>query len=256
MNDSASLGQGSAPSQILIVEDHPLVREALRQLLNGQEGLEVVGEAEDGLEGLEMCRRLRPDLVLMDVRMPRMDGVEATRAIKGELPRTVVLMLTALEDPQYMREALKAGAAGYVLKHASHQQIADSVRGTLAGESPLNSTVAMQLLLQLMKDEALTMKAEASTADGEMSTPSPSEKELSTTEASPLLGLLTKREVEVLRLISLGQTNQEIARSLLLSVSTVKGHVRQIISKLGVSDRTQAAIMAVRAGLQHEGLSR
>ena len=126
---------GSSPSRIILADDHPLFRSALRRVLDAQADLEVVGEASDGQEAVELCRRFSPDLVLMDVRMPTMDGLEATRQIKGELPRTIVLVLTELKDPNHLSEVLEAGAAGYVLKSAPITEIVDAVRKVLVGES-------------------------------------------------------------------------------------------------------------------------
>lgn len=219
------------PSRIVVADDHPLFRSALIQILNARADLEVVGEAADGQEAIELCRRLRPQLVLMDVRMPQVDGLEATRTIKREFPRTIVLMLTAFEDPNYLSEALKAGAGGYVLKHEPAPQIIDAVRKVLTGESPLNQEVAMRLLTRLIEEEV--------------------PKEV-TLEETPRRGSLSPREVDVLRLIAQGQTNQQIAQRLFISVSTVKKHVRSIVSKLGVSDRVQAAIRAIELGVLPE----
>ena len=231
------------PAQIIIADDHPLYRSAVRGTLEEYSGSwEVVAEAADGLEALELCRSSRPDLVLMDVGMPRMGGLEATRAIKQELPRTIVLIMTALEEPDHLAEALRAGAAGYVTKTAPPQQIVEAVRQALDGEYPLNHEIAKRLLLDLVDEEHKERRPSQSTPE------------------SPLIGgeyagealpsSLSAREVEVLRLVARGQTNQQIAENLLLSVSTVKKHVRQIISKLGVSDRTQAAIQALELGLR------
>jgi DNA-binding NarL/FixJ family response regulator len=124
--------------RLVIADDHHLVRRGLRSMLAGEPDLEVVGEAENGREALELCRELRPDLVLMDVRMPQMDGLQATRAIKGELPATNILMVTTHESPEYLVEALKTGAAGYVLKDASRRQLIDAIRRVVNGESPSN----------------------------------------------------------------------------------------------------------------------
>jgi DNA-binding NarL/FixJ family response regulator len=220
---------GGSPSRIVVADDHPLIREALTRTIDEQPDLEAVGEATDGLEALELCRRFQPELVLMDVLMPRMDGLEATRQIKREFPRTIVLVLTAVEDPSYLSEALKAGAAGYVQKGATTQQTLEAVRKVLEGESSLDQELATQLLKRLMEDPK----------------PEPNGR----AKGKSLAGLLSTRESEVLRLVARGYTNQQIARYLLISVSTVKKHVRSAISKLGVSDRTQAAVRAAELGV-------
>ncbi len=234
------------PPRIIIADDHPLYRSAVRSTLEEHSGSwEVVAEAADGLEVVELCRSLSPDLVLMDVAMPRMGGLEATRALKEVLPRTIVLIMTALEEPDYLAEALQAGAAGYITKTAPSQQIVDAVRQALDGEYPLNQEVAKRLLLDLIDEEhkerrpPLQRTPERRPIGGEY-------------PRAALPSSLSAREVEVLRLVARGQTNQQIAENLLLSVSTVKKHVRQIISKLEVSDRTQAAIRALELGLRPE----
>jgi DNA-binding NarL/FixJ family response regulator len=217
-----------AASRIVVVDDHPLMRSALRQMLGTQADLEVVGEASDGSEAVELCRRLRPDVVLMDVSMPRMDGLEATRRIKGELPRTIVLVLTASDYPYDLSEALEAGAAGYILKTAPTTQTLDAIRKVLAGESSLDQEVSTRLLMNLM--------------EGAPRNERPHKEE-------SLRVALTPREIEVLRLMAQGHTNKQIAYALLISMSTVKKHLRGVISKLGVSDRTQAAVRAVELGV-------
>ncbi len=138
-------------ARILIADDHALVREGLRTMLSGEDGLEVIAEAQDGQQALALCRELKPDLVLMDVRMPVMDGLEATRRIKQEMPQTSVMMVTMHENPDYLFEAVKAGAAGYVLKDASGERLLGAVRRTLEGESPLNQELAMRLLARLAR---------------------------------------------------------------------------------------------------------
>jgi DNA-binding NarL/FixJ family response regulator len=234
--------------RIIIADDHPLWCSGLRSLLESSDSLiEVVAEATDGHQALELALSLKPDLVLMDVWMPRMGGLEATRAIKRELPQTVVLMLTASEDPNHLAEAIKAGAVGYVLKSAPHQQITAAIRRALDGGFPLNQEVVRRLLLDLMDEQSKNGQPSSDVASGS----SPLGAEHSRGEEA-LPSSLTPREAEVLGLMTRGLTNQQIARNLLMSTSTVKKHVRRIISKLGVSDRTQAAVRAVELGLRHE----
>jgi DNA-binding NarL/FixJ family response regulator len=217
----------SRPSTLVIVDDHPLFRAAIRQMLGQWPDLEVVGEASDGCESVELCRSLHPEVVLMDLSMPNMDGFEATREIKLESPSTIVLALTAFEEPEYLLKALKAGASGYVVKHMGSQQIVGAIRRVLDGDSPLNQEVAMQLLIRLI---------------GEMK-----HKEA---EPKPLLPIpLSPREMEVLKLLARGLSNQQIANDLFISLSTVKNHVHHIIEKLGASDRVQAVILAMEYDL-------
>jgi DNA-binding NarL/FixJ family response regulator len=210
-------------ARLAIVDDHDLARAGLRSVLAGERGLEVVGEAADGRQALALCRRLRPDLVLMDIRMRDQDGLAATSAIKREYPDISVIMVTMHEDPDYLLEALKAGAAGYVLKGATKREIVTTVRRVLRGESALEPSLAAQVLRRLA-------------GEAPRDAPAPAEP-------------LTPREGEVLRLVARGRTNQEIGRELVLSVSTVKTHLEHIIAKLGVSDRTQAAVRAAELGL-------
>jgi DNA-binding NarL/FixJ family response regulator len=285
-------GEGEAsreatPSQVtrlLIADDHALVREGLRTMLSGEEGIEVIAEANDGQQALTLCREFKPDLVLMDVRMPVMDGLEATRKIKQEMPKTSVMMVTMHENPDYLFEAVKAGAAGYVLKDASGERLLSAVRRTLEGESPLNQELAMRLLVRLSRetrgessseegsggafsgapeegsregDEPLASHPE--TAGSETLQPEAHQADSSgsgQSEGAAQIGSLTPREVEVLTLLSQGQTNPQIAQNLLVSRGTVKIHVQHIISKLGVSDRTQAAVRAIEAGLLGAGTRR
>ena len=192
--------------------------------------LEVVGEASDGREAVELCRRLRPELILMDLRMPIMDGFEATREIKRESPSTTVLVLTAFEEPNDLMEALKAGASGYVIKFMNPQQIAGAIRRVLEGEYPLNQEIAMELLTRLIEE-----RQQKKVSAPKLSLPKP----------------LSSREVEVLELLAHGKSNRQVAADLSISIGTVKNHVHHILEKLGVSDRAHAAILA----LEHDLIS-
>jgi DNA-binding NarL/FixJ family response regulator len=231
------------PSRIVVADDHPLFRSALTSILSEHSDFEVVGEAVDGREALKLCRKLRPDLVLMDVRMPQMDGLAATRVIKQEFPDTAVLILTSYEDPDYLFEAVKAGAAGYILKITSTQEIIDAVRRVLSDESALSPELSALLLRRLIRE-----KLDGPQQDITTSRRPPEEHP----GAPPLAVPLAPREEEVLRLVAWGQTNREIARNLFISTSSVKKHVRRIMDKLAVSDRTQAAVRAVELGLLAE----
>lgn len=223
-----------SPARLLIADDHALVREGLRTMLAREADLEVVGEAEDGRQAVQLCRTLRPDLVLMDVRMPGMDGLAATRAIKSESPRVSILVITTHAETDYLLGAVEAGAAGYVLKDATKRELVDAVRKVLAGESALNQDLAMGLLRRLAGEGR-----RAVTAPG----PSPAGRPDSPIEP------LTTHEIEVLRLVAGGLTNKEIALQLFVSAGTVKNRVQSIITKLGVSDRTQATVRAMELGL-------
>ena len=228
MQDEISPATGT--KRLILVDDHHLLRRGFRSLLSSEPGLEVVGEASNGREAIEVCRRLEPDLVLMDVRMPKMDGITATRHIKREHPAIGVLMVTMHENPDYLLEALDAGAAGYVLKDAPADRLISAVHRTLNGESPLNQELATRLLRRLADEK-------------QKPSSSPPKRH------EPLREALTPREAEVLALLTTGQTNQQIAQTLTISKGTAKVHVERIIRKMGVSDRTQAAVRAIELGL-------
>jgi DNA-binding NarL/FixJ family response regulator len=236
-------------SRIVVADDHPLFRFAIRHTLEIHPDLEVVAEAANGQEAVELCRRLEPDLVLMDLRMPVVDGVAATRAIMRELPKTLVLILTAIDESRDLSDSLEAGAAGYILKDAPAAQITHAVRRVLSGGSALNDELAMRLVMNLMDRES---HEEQENHKGGPADSSTSERDLEERGGSHPAPSLTAREVEILRLVVQGQTNQQIARTLSISVSTVKRHVRHISEKLGVSERVQAAVRAVELGVLGE----
>jgi NarL family two-component system response regulator LiaR len=208
------------PISVLIVDDHSVVREGLRAFLQLQDGLEVVGEAADGVEAIAAASRLEPDVILMDLVMPGLGGVAAMRRLREEAPGARVIVLTSFLDDDKLLPALRAGAAGYLLKNAEPQDVARAVRAAHAGEAVLDPVVAARLVE--------TLAAE----DGQ----------------EPL-DRLTPREREVLVLIGRGFSNKRIAGELALSEKTVKTHVGHVLAKLGVTDRTQAAVVAVRAGI-------
>ena len=232
MDGEASLekerGSGSPPTRVAIVDDHQLVREGLRDLLEDAPDIEVVGEATNGREALLLCSRLRPDLVLMDVRMPEMDGLAATRELKQRYPGISVMMVTMHENPDYLLEALKAGAAGYVLKDGLRQEVVTAVRRVREGESSLDPELAARLLRRLAAED----HGEARPAGGRL----PSD-------------VLTPRELEVLELVQQGRSNREVAEVLYISRGTVKRHIENIMARLGVSDRTQAVVKALQLGI-------
>jgi DNA-binding NarL/FixJ family response regulator len=192
--------------------------------------IEVIGEAANGREALLLCSRLRPDLVLMDVRMPEMDGLAATREVKQRYPEISVMMVTMHENPDYLLEALKAGAAGYVLKDAPRREVISAVRRVREGESALDPELAVRLLRRLAVEGSGGKKG-IDAANGS------------------LASALTPRELEVLRLMQLGRTNRQVAEELYISSGTAKRHVENIIAKLEVSDRTQAVVRALELGI-------
>jgi NarL family two-component system response regulator LiaR len=203
---------------VLVVDDHAVVREGLRAFLELQEGIEIAGEAADGEEALALAERLEPDVVLMDLVMPNVDGLTAMRGLRERVPDARVIVLTSFLDDEKLLPALRAGAAGYLLKNAPPPELARAVRAAHGGEALLDPVVAARLL-------------ETLAADGDP------------------LDALTPREREVLELIGRGFPNKRIARALAVSEKTVKTHVGHVLAKLGVTDRTQAAVVAVRAGL-------
>jgi DNA-binding NarL/FixJ family response regulator len=207
------------PIRVLIVDDHAVVREGLRSFLELQDGIAVVGEAADGAEGVEAAERLRPEVVLMDLVMPEMDGVEAMRRLRERVPRARVIVLTSFLDDERLLPAIRAGAAGYLLKDAQPQELARAIRTAHQGEALIDPAVAARLV-----------------------------DALATGERDDRYEELTPRERQVLELIGHGYSNKRIALELGAAEKTIKNHVSRVLAKLGVADRTQAALYANRVG--------
>ena len=216
--------------RVLLCDDQALVRSGFRMILEAREDLEVVGEAEDGVQALELAWRQLPDVVLMDVRMPRLDGVEATRRLVAAGSEARVLILTTFDLDEYVFEALRAGASGFLLKDVQPAQLVDAVRVVARGEALLAPTVTRRLLDRF-----------ARSLPGAPEPPAPE------------LAELTDREREVLALLAEGLSNAELAERLVLSETTIKTHVSSILRKLGLRDRVQAVVLAYQAGLVRPG---
>lgn len=216
------------PLRILLVDDHVLFRKGLVTLLETRDDFEVVGEADDGLEGIAQAREVVPDIILMDVNMPNCNGIEATRRIKQELPHVHIVMLTVSEEDDDLFQAIKNGAKGYLLKNLEPRQLFNRLEGIYRGESPISGVMATKILSEL-NDPYQNVMDHAKTVDE-----------------------LTPREVEVLEQVVLGKTNKDIADALNITENTVKIHLRNILEKLHVQNRIQAAVHAVSKGLVDE----
>lgn len=211
--------------RILIADDHAVVREGLRSLINTEPGMTVIGQAEDGHRALEMARSLQPDVILLDMVMPHKSGLEVIKILKEENPEVRILVLTSFSDDDMLFPAVKAGALGYLLKNSSPQRLLAAIRDVHRGEPSLSSDVAKKLMLEMQRPSSLP----------------------------PTEDPLTARELEVLRLVAQGQTNQEIAEELVIGEGTVRTHVSSILSKLHLANRTQATLYALREGLASLG---
>jgi DNA-binding NarL/FixJ family response regulator len=208
---------------VIVCDDQAIIRDGLEMLLKLEHDIEVVGLAQDGYEAVNLAVIKHPDLVLMDLKMPGMNGVEATRRIQAQQPGVKILVLTTFDDDEWIFDAIRAGAAGYLLKDTPREKVIEAIRGTLTGKAYIDPAITGKLLQQVASEQVKP--------------------------SSALTGKLSGREVDVLRLLARGLSNAEIAAHLHLSEGTIRNHVSGIFSKLDVSDRTQAAIIAIQHGL-------
>jgi DNA-binding NarL/FixJ family response regulator len=216
--------------RVLLVDDQALVRGGFHSILDGQEDIEVVGEAADGAEGIDLALATSPDVILMDVRMPRMDGIEATRRVLADgRVRTRVLVLTTFDQDEYVYAALRAGASGFLLKSAPPRELAMAIRTVAAGDALLAPEITRRMIEEYVRRPR---------ASG---------------DAAQRWSALTQRELEVLTLVARGHSNAEIAADLFLSELTVKSHVTRLLTKLGLRDRVQAVVFAYESGLVQPG---
>lgn len=212
--------------KILLVDDQRLMREGLRTLLELEPDLDVIGEAEDGQQALSAYEKLSPSVVLMDIRMPVMDGVQATRTLLERWPEARIIILTTFDDDQYVFEGLRAGALGYLLKDVSGEELSEAIRAVAGGGALIEPSIARRVLAEFSR----------------LAHPAPQ-------AAASLVEALSDRETEILRLLAQGLTNRQIAARLFLAEGTIKNYVSTILQKLGVEDRTQAALRAQELGL-------
>jgi NarL family two-component system response regulator LiaR len=209
--------------QVLIVDDHTVVRDGLQALITAEPGMQVVGSAADGVEAVRMARELNPDVILLDLVMPRMDGVQTILEIKKDNPEARILVLTSFAENHQVFSAIKSGAMGYLMKDTSSEELIQAIRDTFNYQPAMQPKIARQLMQDIQSQD--------SKPGSEMA--------------------LTEREIEILQLVALGKTNQEIADDLVLSERTVRTHITNILAKLGLSNRTQAALYALREGIAH-----
>jgi two-component system, NarL family, response regulator NreC len=214
----------AAKIRVLLADDHAIVREGIKRILDEEPDIEVVGEAGDGLQAVEMAKKLKPDVAILDITMPALNGIEATRQIRSSLPNTHTLTLTMHEDDTYVFQLLKAGAAGYVLKRAAATDLVQAVRAAQRGEAFLYPSVAKAVVADYLK-------------------------RLEEGEGKEMYDGLTEREKEILTLVADGATNQEIAHKLFISIKTVQTHRAHIMEKLNLHDRTKLVRYAIRKGL-------
>jgi NarL family two-component system response regulator LiaR len=209
--------------RVLLVDDHVVLRQGTRQLLEHERDMEVVGEAGDGEEAVQLARDLKPDVIVMDVALPKLSGIEATKRIKEHMPSAMVLVLTGYDYDEYIFSLLEAGAAGYLLKDVSGDDLINAIRAVYSGEPVLHPAVISKLMARFTSQDAR---------------PAPSQTE----------AVLSEREMEVLRLAAKGMSNKDLGEALCISVRTVQAHMRSIFNKLGVGSRSEAVILGLRKG--------
>ncbi|MBI5841883.1 MAG: response regulator transcription factor [Chloroflexi bacterium] len=208
--------------RVLLVDDQALFREGLDTLLSAHKDIQVVGQASNGQEAIDLALKLRPDVILMDMQMPVLNGIGATRRLKGLLPDCRVIALSTFDDKEYIFDALRAGAVGYLLKDVGSAQLAESIRRTARGESILDPSVAAKVVVEFSRVSSL----------------------VTATSSEVLIEPLSEREIEVLRLVTVGLSNREIAERLVISAGTAKTHIHNLCGKLGAHNRTEAAMRA------------
>jgi len=230
--------------RVLLVDDQALIREGLGIILGAQPDISVVGYAADGQEAIEQARRLRPDVIMMDIKMPRLNGIQATRQIKKALPAIQIIILTTYAEDELVFEGIRAGALGYLLKDITRDKLAEAVRGAARGEAQIDPAVAAQVLAEFQRMSNVLRRTVLDTVQC-----SPTLAKEATTKLPPMMEALTPREETILRLLTEGLTNAGIAARLHLSEGTVKNHVSEILSKLQANDRTHAVVLAIKRGL-------
>ena len=209
--------------KVLLAEDHVVVREGTRELIQHEDDMEVVGEAGDGEEAVALAPQTKPNVIIMDVNMPKLNGIEATKQIKAIMPSVAILVLTAYDNDQYVSALLEAGAAGYLLKNIKGRELIDAVRAVNAGESVLHPKIARKVLNRFATSGTKT-------------------------EGEPVVNILSERELEVLKLAAKGLSNRDIAEQLFLSIRTVQAHLGNIFNKLDVGSRTEAILYGLKKG--------
>ena len=263
MAPESDAGRGVTPTRVLLVDDQPLFRRAIGTLIGEQPDFTVIGEATNGQEALDQARALAPDLVVMDIEMPVMNGVEAVRLLRDELPGVKVVVLTVSEDEDYLFDAVRFGAHGYLLKDLQPEQLYEMLRAVRRGESPISPIMAGRLLAEFRRqgsdrsdhpqrsatEAAPAPAARATAAQEALPTPTPSAELARFPLASAAAQILTRRELETLQYVADGLSNKEIGAALSITEGTVKNHVHNALEKLQLENRIQAAAYIVRHGM-------